>query len=74
MNGDEDQPIQGLSNLETPVSAGFLQLFRRRIYRRTTTAQLAHFSFSLPIAIFMELVSIIVHLLAVVGGKKGKSR
>jgi hypothetical protein len=74
MNGDEDLPIPGLADLETPVSPGFLQLFRRRIYRRTTAAQLAHFSFSLPFAISMEFLSIVVHLFSVMDGKRGKSK
>jgi hypothetical protein len=71
---DNDDPIRGLADLESPVSKGFLSLFRRRVYRRAATAQLANFSFSLPIAIFVEFLSIIVHLFAVVDGRKDKIR
>jgi hypothetical protein len=74
MNENEDVPIRGLADLESPVSESFLQYVRRRIYRRAATAQLAHFSFRLPVAIFIEFLSIIVHLFTVVDGKKGRSR
>jgi hypothetical protein len=72
MNENEDRPILALAELESPVSQSFLQYFRRKIYRRTATAQLTHFSLSMPIAILMEFLSIIVHLFQVVDGKKGK--
>jgi hypothetical protein len=74
MSEEEDRPIPGLADLESPVSETFLQYFRRRVYRRTATVQLAHFSYSMPVAIFVELISIIVHLFAVVDGRKGKSQ
>jgi hypothetical protein len=78
MNGNDedqsDQPIRELANLESPVSQSFLQYFRRKIYRRTATAQLTNFSVSLPGAIFMEFLNIILHLFQVVDGKKGRSR
>jgi hypothetical protein len=74
MNENDDIPIRGLADLESPVSARFLSIFRSKIYRRTATAQLAHFSFSLPIAIFVEFLSIIGHLFAVIGGRKDKTR
>ena len=74
INGDEDKPIAELAELETPVSESFFQRFRRRVYRRTATAQLANFSFSLPVAIFVEFLSIMMHLFAVADGKKGRSK
>jgi len=78
MNGNEedasDQPIGELANLESPVSPGFLQYFRRKIYRRTATAQLTNFSVRLPGAIFVEFLNIILHLFQVLDGKKGRSR
>ncbi len=74
MTDDEDLPIRGLAELETPVSGTFLQQFRRRVYRRTATAQLAYFSWSLPGAILAEFFSILVHLFAVVDGRKGRSK
>jgi len=46
----------------------------RRIYRRTATAQFARFSWSLPGAVLVEFLSIIVHLFAVVDGKRGRSK
>jgi hypothetical protein len=69
-----DEPIRGLADLESPVSENFLGRFRRKIYRRTTAAQFAHFSFSLPMAIFVELLSIVMHFFAVVDGRKDKSQ
>ena len=74
MNENEDLPIRGLVDLESPVSESFLQYFRRKVRRRATAAQLAHFSFRLPVAIFVEFLSIIVHLFNVVDGKRGRSR
>jgi hypothetical protein len=71
---ENDERIRGLADLESPVSAGFLSVFRRKVYRRAATAQLAHFSFSLPLAIFMEFLNILVHLCSVVDGKKGRSK
>jgi len=74
MNDDGDRPIIGLAELETPVSGSFLQYFRNKIYRRQATAQLTQFSMKMPMAIFVEFLSIIVHLFQVVDGKKGKPR
>jgi hypothetical protein len=74
MSENEDLPIRALAELESSVSESFLRFIRRKIYRRTATAQLAHFSYSMPVAIFVEFLSIIVHLLAVVDGKKGRSK
>jgi len=74
MSDNEDRPIPGLADLETPVSESFLQYFRRKIYRRQATAQLTQFSMTMPMAIFVEFLSIIGHLFKVVDGKKGKSR
>jgi len=78
MNGNAEdqpgQPIGELANLESPVSPSFLQYFRRKIYRRTATAQLTNFSVRLPGAILVEFLNIIVHLFQVVDGKKGRSR
>ena len=74
MSENDDTPIAALADLESPVSPGFLRKIRRSIYRRTATAQLAHFSWTLPGAILLEFLSIIVHLFAVVDGKKGRSK
>jgi hypothetical protein len=73
LSDNEDRPILGLADLEVPVSESFLQYFRRKIYRRQATAQFAQFSMNMPLAIFVEILSIIVHLFKVVDGKKGKS-
>ncbi len=73
MNGNDDQPIHELADLESPVSTGFLQRFRQKIYRRAATAQFAQFSYAMPLAIFIEFIGIIVHLVSVVDGKKGRS-
>ena len=74
MSENDDIPIAALADLESPVSAGFLQNVRRRIYRRTASAQFARFTWSLPGAILLEFLSTIVHLFAVVDGKKGRSK
>jgi len=71
---NEDRPIPELAELESPVSGSFLQYFRRKVYRRTATIQLANFSFAVPVAIFVECLSMIVHLFAVVDGRKGTSQ
>jgi hypothetical protein len=74
LSEDEDVPIRALAGLESPVSESFLQYVRRKIYRRAATAQLTHFSLSLPVAIFVEFLKIIVHLFQVADGKKGRSK
>ncbi len=74
MSENDERPIAALADLESPVSESFLQYLQRRIYRRQATAQLTHFSLSLPVAIFVECLSIIVHLFQVADGKKGRSR
>jgi hypothetical protein len=73
MNENEDQPIRALADLESPVSETFLQYFRRKIYRRTATAQLTNFSLRMPLAILMELLAVILHVFRVADGKKGRS-
>jgi hypothetical protein len=74
MADEPDLPIPELADLESPVSETFLQYVRRKIYRRTATAQLTNFWLSVPLAIFVELISIIVHLVHVADGKKGRAR
>lgn len=70
MSDQDDTPLRGLADLESPVSQSFVQYIRRKIYRRTATAQLTHFSFSMPAAIFVEFLSIIVHLFKVADGNR----
>ncbi len=73
MNENEDRPIKELANLESPVSQSFLEYFRRKIYRRAAAAQLTNFYMSVPMAVFVEFLSIIVHLFQVADGKKSRS-
>lgn len=73
MSDNDERPIAALADLESPVSESFLKYFRRKIFRRSATAQLAHFSYSMPFTIFLECMAIIVHLFQVADGKKGKS-
>jgi hypothetical protein len=74
MNPDPEEPIRGLADLETEVSPSFVNMVRRKIQRRTTASQYAHFSWSLPGIILMEFLHVLVHLFAVAGGRKGRSR
>lgn len=73
MSENDTDRLHGLEELESPVSGGFLAFIRRKIFRRTAGAQLAHFSYALPLAIFVECLSIIVHLFSVADGKKGRT-
>ena len=61
-----------LANLERDVSPAFMDLLRKKIHRRTAANQFANFSWTLPGAIFLEVISILAHLLAVADGRKGK--
>jgi hypothetical protein len=73
MTQDPDA-IRELADLESDVSTSFRDVIRRKIYRRTTVSQFANLSWKMPGIIFMEFLSLIMHLLAVADGGKGKSR
>jgi len=70
----DPESIRGLADLETEVSPSFVTMVRRKIHRRTTASQYAHFSWSLPGIVLMEFLTVLVHLFAVVDGRKGRSR
>jgi hypothetical protein len=73
MTQDPDA-IRELADLESDVSTSFRDVIRRKIYRRTTVSQFANLYWKMPGIIFMEFLSLIMHLLAVADGGKGKSR
>jgi hypothetical protein len=75
MNQDpQDIPIRGLADLESDVSASFRAKVWRTIQRRTTVSQYANFSWTLPGVIFLEFLTVLVHLFSVADGKRGKSQ
>ena len=69
---DPGPRIEELAGFEQDTSAGFLGLLRRKIHRRTTTAQVANFSWNMPGMIFLELCRILVQLLQVKHSSKGE--
>jgi hypothetical protein len=70
----EERPIRGLADLEHEVSPQFVSMVRQKIQRRATVSQFANFSWSLPRMILMEFLSLVVHVLAVADGRKGKAQ
>lgn len=69
---DPGAPIAALSGFEYPASSGFLSLLRRKIHRRTTTAQVASFSWHIPGMVLLELCRILIQLLQVKHTSKGE--
>jgi hypothetical protein len=69
---DPGTAIDALAGFEYPASSGFLSLFRRKIYRRTTTAQVASFSWNIPGMVLLELCRILIQLLQVKHTSKGE--
>ena len=70
----EEHPIRGLADLEHEVSPQFVSIVRRKIQRRATVSQFANFSWSLPRMIFVEFLSLVMHVMAVADGRKGKAQ
>jgi hypothetical protein len=69
---DPGPSVEELAGFEQDASSGFLGLLRRKIHRRTTTAQVASFSWNMPGMIFLELCRILVQLLQVKHSSKGE--
>lgn len=65
------EPIADLLNLEQDASSTFLSGVRRKIYRRSTTAQFVTFYFDLPKIILVEFWNMIVQLLSPRSTRKG---
>ena len=70
----EEHPIRGLADLELEVSPQFVSIVRQKIQRRATVSQFATFSWSLPRMIFVEFLSLVMHVMAVADGRKGKAQ
>jgi hypothetical protein len=73
-NASGDEPIPELRRLEGDVSPLFLRKLRSRIYRRSTAAQFASFSWRLPGVVLLELSSMLMQVLNSFGSRKGGRR
>ena len=72
--GDDD-PIELLRAQTYEPSGEFLQRIRRKIHRRTTTSQLASFTWHLPGTILIEIAGLLRHFVSTAsGGRKDKKR
>lgn len=69
---DPGTPVAALAGFEEVASTGFLTRVRRKIHRRTTTAQVASFSWNVPSMVFLELWRILIQLLQVKHTTKGQ--
>ena len=69
---DPGTPIEMLAGYEREASSGFLDRLRRKIYRRTTTAQVAIFTWKMPTLVFLELWQILFQILQVKHTNKGR--
>lgn len=72
---DEDyhagEQIEALRELEHPASPLFLKSVRRKIHRRATASQFLSFSWQLPKIAFLEMGSMLAHILNAVNHRKG---
>jgi hypothetical protein len=73
-DGEPDEPIRELLDLEREPSPGFLERVRRKIYRRSAVSHVATFSWHLPKVILIELVSMLGHVLNAFSARKGNER
>ena len=67
-----EAPIAGMNELEQETSASFVAGVRKKIYRRQTVSQFVSFSWQLPKAVFVELGSMLVHILNTFSTRKGE--
>jgi hypothetical protein len=67
-----EAPIAGMNELEQETSASFVTGVRKKIYRRQTVSQLVSFSWQLPKTVFVELGSMLVHILNTFSTRKGE--
>jgi hypothetical protein len=58
---DPGEPILALAELKHDASSGLVPRIRRTIQRRTTVAQLASFSVSIPLLLLREIWSILIN-------------
>ena len=61
---DTGEPIAELADFEVPASLGFFGRLRRAIERRFLTSDLAELSWSGPIMVVMEWISVVFGFLA----------
>lgn len=69
---DPGAPVEVLAGFEHVASVGFLARVRRKIQRRTTTAQIASFSWNVPSLVFLELWRVVIELLQLRDPRKGQ--
>ncbi|HXR77579.1 MAG TPA: hypothetical protein VN737_16480 [Bryobacteraceae bacterium] len=67
-----EAPIAGMNELEQETSASFLAGVRKKVYRRQAVSQLVSFSWQLPKTVFVELGSMLVHILNTFSTRKGE--
>jgi len=68
---DPGEPIAALAGFEQSASPGFMLRVRRKIQRRTTTAQVASFTWDVPSILLLELWRALIQLLELRDVKKG---
>jgi len=76
MNPQEEnagEPVRLLQEQEREPSFGFLARVRRKIHRRSATSQFAAFSWHLPRAILIEMISVFAHIFSAMDGRRKDS-
>lgn len=68
---DPGEPIVALADFEQSTSPSFMMRVRRKIQRRTTTAQVASFTWNVPSIVLLELWRILIQLLQLKDVEKG---
>ena len=68
---DPGEPIAALAGFEGNTSPGFMMRVRRKIQRRTTTAQVASFTWNVPSIVLLELWRVLIQLLQLKDVEKG---
>jgi hypothetical protein len=68
------EPVAVLREFSEDPPQRFLNIVRRKIHRRTATAQAADFSWKAPGMILLELTQLLRHLLFAFGDGKGPAK
>ena len=68
---NEDVPLRELADLAAETSAGFFARLRARISRRKLAAEVASFSWHLPVMVLVEFLNLILKVLGSRPAQKG---
>lgn len=71
-NDRDDQPIRLLYDQDCETRDDFVERVRRKIHRRSASAQVASFSWFVPRVFLKEMIELIGYLVTALAGGKGR--